>query len=87
VLIIFLIQGGVLGLLGSITGSGLGAMFAKLFESMMLEPDGSPRFPIRVDAQLLLFATVLATGVGLLSAVIPARQASRLDPATAIRNG
>ncbi len=87
VLIIFLIQGGVLGLLGSIIGSGLGAMFAKLFESMMLEPDGSPRFPIRVDAQLLLFATVLATGVGLLSAVIPARQASRLDPATAIRNG
>ena len=87
VLAIFLIQGGVLGLFGSFLGSGLGVLFAKLFENMARNADGSPRFPVTVDAQLLGFATLLATSIGLLAAVIPARRAARLDPATAIRNG
>lgn len=86
VLLIFLIQGGVLGLTGSFLGSGLGVVFVRLFEQMTRAADGTTRFPVTVDAQLLLFATALATGVGLLAAVIPARRASRLDPATAIRN-
>ena len=86
VLLIFLIQGGVLGVTGSFIGSGLGVVFARFFEQLTRAPDGTPKFPIAVDAQLLLFATALATGVGLLAAVIPARRASRLDPATAIRN-
>lgn len=86
VLLVFLIQGGVLGLGGSILGSALGAVFAALFERMTRSADGSTRFAVTVDGQLLLFATALATGVGLLSAVIPARRAAKLDPATAIRN-
>lgn len=87
VLAIFLIQGGVLGLVGSFIGSALGTLFAKLFQTLARNPDASPRFPITVDAELLGFATLLATGIGLLAAVIPARRAARLDPATAIRNG
>jgi lipoprotein-releasing system permease protein len=87
VLAIFLIQGGLLGLFGSFIGSALGALFAALFQQLSLNPDGSPRFPIVVDLELLGFATLLATGVGLLAAVIPARRAARLDPASAIRNG
>lgn len=87
VLAIFLIQGGVLGLIGSIIGSGLGVIFAKAFESITLNPDGTPRFLVAVDLQLILGATALATGVGLAAAVIPARRASRLDPVTAIRGG
>jgi lipoprotein-releasing system permease protein len=87
ILAIFLIQGGVLGLLGSILGSALGVVFAKAFEAVSLNPDGTPRFLVQVDLTLLLGATALATGVGLVSAVIPARRASRLDPATAIRGG
>ena len=87
ILLVFLIQGGVLGALGSVLGSGLGAMFAKLFESLVRDPSGAPRFPVQLGLPLFGFAFVLATGVGLLSAVIPARRAARLDPATAIRNG
>jgi lipoprotein-releasing system permease protein len=86
VLLIFLIQGGVLGLVGSFLGSALGALFSKLFEGIARGPDGAAKFPVQLDLQLFLFATVLATGVGLLAAVIPARRASKLDPATAIRN-
>ena len=87
VLAVFLIQGGVLGLAGSIFGSALGVAFAKIFESMTLNPDGLPRFPVQVDTALLVSAAALATGVGLMAAVIPARRAARLDPAAAIRGG
>jgi hypothetical protein len=47
---IFLIQGGVLGLRGSFVGSALGALFAKLFEGMTSNPDGTPRFVGEGDA-------------------------------------
>jgi lipoprotein-releasing system permease protein len=87
ILRVFLIQGGVLGLAGSIAGSGLGAVFAKLFEGLVRDPSGAPRFPIQLGASLFASSIALATGVGVISAVIPARRASRLDPATAIRNG
>jgi len=87
VLAVFLIQGGVLGLIGSFCGSALGVAFAKGFEVMTSSPDGAPRFLVQVDLRLVLSATALATGVGLLAAVIPARRAARLDPATAIRGG
>jgi lipoprotein-releasing system permease protein len=87
VLAVFLIQGGLLGFTGSLIGSALGVVFARLFEAMTRGADGLPRFPVAVDAELLAGATLLATAVGLLAAVIPARKASRLDPATAIRHG
>jgi lipoprotein-releasing system permease protein len=87
VLSVFLIQGGVLGLLGSCAGSLLGALFAKAFEQIAPNPDGTPRFVVLLDAELFAFAAVLATTVGVLAAVIPARRAARLDPALAIRNG
>jgi lipoprotein-releasing system permease protein len=86
-LAVFLIEGGLLGVGGSLIGAFLGVVFAKAFEVMTAGPDGLPRFPVAVDLELLVNATLLATGVGLLAAVIPARRASRLDPATAIRNG
>jgi len=83
---VFLIQGGVLGVAGSIIGSALGALLAKLFEHATLEASGAPRFPVELPPSLFATAAAIATGVGLLSAVIPARRAARLDPATAIRN-
>lgn len=86
ILRIFLIQGGVLGVAGSVVGSGLGAVFAKLFESLMIDPSGAPRFAVQLDFMLFFTSSLLATAVGVLSAVIPARRAARLDPATAIRN-
>jgi lipoprotein-releasing system permease protein len=86
VLLMFLIQGGVLGILGSIVGSALGALFSKLFERIAVGPDGAPRFPVQLDVALFAGATLLAVGVGLLAAALPALRAARLDPATAIRH-
>ena len=87
VLAVFLIQGGVLGLGGSVLGSAFGALLSKLFEAMARDPSGAPKFPIQLDLSLFAAATALATGVGLLAAFIPALRAARLDPARAIRNG
>jgi lipoprotein-releasing system permease protein len=84
--LVFLIQGGVLGIVGSIVGSGLGALLARLFERLTVEADGEPRFPVQLDLSLFATAAAIATGIGLLAAVLPARRAARLDPATAIRN-
>lgn len=84
---VFLIQGGVLGIVGSILGSALGTVFAKLIEGLTLEANGQPRFSVVLDLPLYAGAAAVATGIGLLAAVIPARRAARLDPATAIRNG
>ncbi|MEO8918488.1 MAG: FtsX-like permease family protein [Polyangiaceae bacterium] len=86
ILLVFLIQGGVLGVGGSLVGSGLGAVFAKLFESFATDASGAPRFSVQLDLSLFVTSSLIATGIGVLSAVIPARRAARLDPATAIRS-
>ena len=57
------------------------------FGTLALDEKGQPRFPIVLTWDLFAGATLLATTVGLLSAFLPARRASRMDPATAIRNG
>ncbi len=87
ILWVFLIQGGLLGLVGSFAGCALGALLARGVEGASTNPDGSARFLVQLTPQLFLYTSLLATGVGLLSAVIPAVRASRLDPATSIRNG
>lgn len=84
---VFLIQGGLLGMGGSLVGGALGVSLAKGFEGLVQSPDGSPRFPVALSANLLIWASVMATGIGVLAAVIPARRAARIDPAIAIRNG
>ncbi len=87
VLRVFLIQGGVVGVLGSIVGSGLGTLFSLFFERLASNPDGSPTFPVDLNLGLYASASLLATGIGLVAAVIPARRAARLEPADAIRYG
>lgn len=82
---IFLVQGAIVGLTGSLLGSALGAALATFFASLFTEPDGSPRFPVDLGPSLFVRASAVATVVGLAAAIVPARRASRLDPAEAIR--
>jgi lipoprotein-releasing system permease protein len=84
---IFLIQGGILGLLGSAVGIALGILLSAFFSTLARNPDGSPTFPVALGAVLYLRSAAIACGVGLASAVIPARRAARMDPAQTIRNG
>ena len=85
VLRVFLVQGALVGVLGSIVGSALGALLAAFFETLAVNPDGTPLFPAQIAPSLLLRTGAIALGVGLLASVAPARRAAGLDPAEAIR--
>ncbi|MBZ4419575.1 FtsX-like permease family protein [Myxococcus sp. RHSTA-1-4] len=84
---VFLLQGAVVGGVGSVLGSLLGVVLAGFFEGLARNPDGSPTFPVQLDATLFLTAAGVALLTGVLAAVAPARRAAKLDPAVVIRNG
>ena len=84
ILRVFLLQGGLLGLGGSLVGSAIGGGGLMLWQHFALNADGTPMFPLIFDAELLVIALVLATVTGLVAAVAPAMRAARLDPVVAI---
>jgi lipoprotein-releasing system permease protein len=86
VLRVFLIQGGAVGLAGSVLGSLLAWTFLLVWRAVAKNPDGTPMFIIEMEPSLFAIATVGATVVGILAAVAPARRAARLDPVVAIRS-
>ena len=85
ILRIFLLQGGLLGLAGSLVGCGLGALSLVLWQSLARNADGTPLFPLAFDTTLFFLALVLGSLTGLLAALAPAMRAARLDPVVAIR--
>ena len=85
ILRLFLLQGGVMGTAGSLLGSALAFLFVTVWQGVARNPDGTQLFIIEIQPALFVAATVGAMLVGILSAVVPARQAARLDPAVAIR--
>ena len=85
VLRVFLLQGGLLGLAGSGVGAGIGMTGVLVWQLYVLNPDGTPLFPITIEPSLLLAALLLATLTGLAAAFAPALRAARLDPVVAIR--
>jgi len=82
----FLIQGGVMGLAGSVLGSFIAWLFLLMFRSVARNADGTPMFIIELEPGLFVAAAAGSLLVGLLAAVVPARRAARLDPVVAIRS-
>jgi len=82
---VFLLQGGLLGLLGSIAGSAIGAAALLLWRDLARGADGLPIVPITLEAPLFAAALALALVAGLVAAAAPALRAARLDPVVAIR--
>ena len=85
ILRVFLLQGGLLGLGGSVAGCAIGATALVLWQRYARNADGTPLFPLVFDPKLFLAALLLATLTGLLAAFAPALRAARLDPVVAIR--
>ena len=84
---IFLLQGALLGIVGSLIGIALGTFLALFFVRLARNPDGSATFPVALTAWLYGRSVAVALAVGIVSALLPARNAARMDPATVIRNG
>ena len=85
VLRIFLLQGAIVGALGSVLGVLLAVGLVWAFTSLVRGADGLPLFAITLSAGLALRIAGIATVCGVLAAVAPARRAANLDPAQAIR--
>ena len=82
---VFLLQGGLMALAGSVAGSALGAGVLALWQRSARSADGTPLFALVLEPSLFIEALVLATVTGVVAAVAPARRAARLDPVVAIR--
>jgi lipoprotein-releasing system permease protein len=84
---VFLIEGALVGLAGSVLGVALGAGLALFFASLAKNPDGSATFPVNLNLALFLRASAIATITGIVAAAAPAHRAANLDPAQVIRYG
>jgi len=84
---IFLIEGALVGTVGSLLGGLIGAGLASFFAHAVKNPYGESLFPIELTPRLFATAAAVALVTGLLAAWYPARHAARLDPATVIRHG
>ena len=82
---VFLLQGGLMALAGSVAGSALGAGVLALWQRSARSADGTPLFALVLEPSLFIAALALATATGLVAALAPARRAARLDPVVAIR--
>ena len=85
ILRIFLLQGAVVGAVGSLLGLLLALAMIWLFTTFVRGSDGQPLFNIALQASTALQVALIATVCGVLAAIAPARRAARLDPAQAIR--
>lgn len=81
ILRIFLFQGAIFGLLGSILGSAVSYGLVWIFNTF-----GPGLFYIPLSINLVILALLLATLTGVLAAAIPSRRAAALDPVEAIRH-
>ncbi|MBK8529878.1 MAG: ABC transporter permease [Rubrivivax sp.] len=82
---VFLLQGAVVGALGSLLGVALAATLIDIFTRFVRGSDGLPLFAIALPPALALQVALGATAAGVLAALAPARRAAALDPAQAIR--
>jgi lipoprotein-releasing system permease protein len=85
ILRVFLLQGGLLGFLGSLIGASAGGLALVFWHGYLRQPDGSELFPLVLDPSLFISAVVLAAITGVMAAAVPALRAAKLDPVVAIR--
>lgn len=80
ILRVFLIQGAMLGAIGAVFGMAGGYGLVRLFNGF-----GERLFYVVVEPEVITTALLIAVCAGVLAAALPARRASRYDPAEAIR--
>jgi putative ABC transport system permease protein len=89
ILVIFLLNSGLIGLVGGIGGIILG-VFGSSMISAMTSSSGTGGLRMfgstSITPQLLIFSLLFAIIIGMVSGIIPAYRASRLNPVDALRS-
>jgi len=85
ILYIFLIESGLLGLVGGIVGAIVGLGISLFISNIANQALGADLFRVAVSYPLLIGAVLFSFIVGIISGVFPARQASKLNVVEALR--
>ena len=85
ILRVFLLQGAVVGVMGSLLGLLLAVLLIAAFTHFVKGSDGLPLFNISLPWRTALNVALMASACGVLAAIAPARRAAAMDPAQAIR--
>ena len=85
VLLLFLLESGLLGLVGGLIGIGIGIGLAKGAEYAAAVVIGTPLLQAAIEPTIILGALAFSFIIGTLSGILPAMQASKLKPADALR--
>ena len=85
IILIFLAEAGLLGLAGGVIGIGLGMGFSKMVEISAYSYLGTKLIQAYFPWYLILGALIFSVLIGMISGILPARQASSLKPVDALR--
>jgi len=77
---IFIFQGGILGLLGSLMGGLIGSFLVRSFTTFVSV------FSIEIRPSQMIAVIIITTIAGIFSAVIPANSSAKMNPIEVIRN-
>ncbi len=83
ILSIFLLEAGMIGLVGGLVGVAIGYMLS--FGIGGISSVTGFAIDVQLDFGLILFALLFSMAVGMISGLIPARNAAKLDPVVALR--
>jgi lipoprotein-releasing system permease protein len=88
---IFVFQGTIIGIVGTLLGMGLGLVVARVVDrSSLVRLDPTVyfinRIPVRVDPLDVAIVTTASVLIAVIATIHPARQAAALHPVEAIRH-
>ncbi len=85
--LIFIFEGLIIGLIGSVIGVGLGLVLIYGFSIGTSQPGTQPIIDLSIDIPFIIVSWAIAVAASVIAALIPARRSLRLSPIDVIREG